>query len=661
MNLRFLSFIVLLCLLTTESILGQSKRLERANAAFETGEYFLAVDLYKDAYNAVSDRDLRSEIIFKIGECYRKINDSRQAEVWYKKAINRNYSNPLVYLYYANALQMNEKFDDAVIEYQRYSELRPDDPRGRNGLMSCQAAREWMANPTAYQVNEMQFFNSRQSDFSPAFAREDYTVVYFTSSRKEATSKDTHGATGEKFSDIFVATQDRRGSWSTPISLGDPINTIFDEGTPTLTADFTTMYFTSCKAVKRKSNGCQIYVSQRSGDKWGRPELVNLAADSIVVAHPAISPDDLTLYFVSDMDGGQGGKDIWKVTRKSKADSWSEPVNLGSEINTKGDEVFPYVHPDGTLYFSSNGHIGMGGLDIFKASKESSGRWKVENMRYPVNSPADDFGITFEKDNERGFFSSNRSRRGTDNIFSFYLPPLVFNVSGAVLDERTEKPINGVLVRMVGSDGLTQEMTTSSEGYFRFMLRPGVDYVFIASKEGYLTGKGRETTKGVDRSTDFRVGIQLSSTAAPIDLPNIFYDFARWELRPESMVTLDKLVETLNDNPNVTIELASHTDARGTAAANIELSQKRAQSVVDYLISKGIAPDRLSAKGYGKSVPKTIDMKAAREFTFLNEGDVLTEQFIQRLSTEELREAAHQINRRTEFSVLRTDYTPRSR
>jgi peptidoglycan-associated lipoprotein len=214
---------------------------------------------------------------------------------------------------------------------------------------------------------------------------------------------------------------------------------------------------------------------------------------------------------------------------------------------------------------------------------------------------------------------------------------------------------------MVGSDGLTQEMTTSTEGYFRFMLRPAVDYIFIASKEGYLTGKGRETTKGIDRSMDFKVGIQLSSIASPIDLPNIFYDFARWELRPESMVNLDRLVETLNDNPNVTIELASHTDARGTAASNIELSQKRAQSVVDYLISKGIATDRLAAKGYGKSVPKTVDMKTAREFTFLKEGDVLSEQFIERLATEELREAAHQINRRTEFRVLRTDYVPRAR
>ena len=659
MNFRIFLGIAFFLLFLPESIFSQSKRLERAETAFEVGEYYLAIDLYKDAYNAVSDREIRSEILFKTGICYRKINDSRQAEVWFRKTINRNFSNPLLYLYYADALQMNGKFDEAMTEYQRYSELRPDDPRGRNGIVSSQLAREWMAAPTAYQVNEMNFFNSRQSDFSPAFANDDYTLVYFTSSRKAPNSKETHGATGEPFSNILESRQDRRGIWSTPSSLGDNINSSFDEGTPSLTADYTTMYFTSCKAVRRKANGCQIYVSARSGEKWGRPELLAIAADSIVVAHPAISPDELTLYFVSDMEGGQGGKDIWKVTRSGKNDPWGEPVNLGPEINTKGDEVFPYIHYDGTLYFSSNGHIGMGGLDIFKAGKNQSGKWNVENMRYPINSPADDFGITFEKENERGYFTSNRARRGTDNIFAFYLPPLVFNVSGSVKDQKTEKVISQVLVRMVGSDGLTQEMTTGNDGTFRFMLRPNVDYVFIASKDGYLTGKGRETTKGVDRSRDFNVGIDLSSIEAPIDLPNIFYDFARWELRPESMVTLDRLVETLNDNPNVTIELASHTDARGTAAANIELSQKRAQSVVDYLISKGIAPDRLSAKGYGKSVPKSIDMRTARDYTFLNEGDVLTERFIEGFATEEFREAAHQINRRTEFSVLRTDYIPR--
>jgi peptidoglycan-associated lipoprotein len=659
MNIRIIPLILVFSLLIQSFLPAQSKRLERADAAFATGEFYLAIDFYKDAYNAVTDRELRSDILFQIAKSYRLINDSRQAEVWFRKTINRDYSNPLVYLYYGDALLMNGKYEEAQAEYQRFADLRPDDLRAKNGLLSCQLSREWLENPTAYQVMEMNFFNSRQSDFAPAFARDDYSVVYFTTSRKDATGKGIHGATGEKFSDIFESRLDRRGSWSSPSSIGDQINTAFDEGTPSLTFDYTTMYFTSCKAVRRKENGCQIYVSTRSGERWGKPEPVPIADDSVVVAHPAISPDELTLYFVSDMPGGQGGKDIWKVARTGKTDSWGKPENLGPEINTSGDEVFPYVHFDGSLYFSSDGHPGMGGLDIFKARKEDSGKWRVDNMRYPINSPADDFGIVFEKETERGYFSSNRARRGTDNIFSFHLPPLVFQVSGRVIDDKSEQIIPGVLVRMLGSDGLTQEVTTGSDGTFRFMLRANVDYVFIASKEGYLTGKGRETTKGVNRSIDFEVDVQLSSIEKPIDLPNIFYDFARWELRPESMASLDQLVETLNDNPTVTIELASHTDARGSAASNIELSQKRAQSVVDYLIAKGIASDRLSAKGYGKTMPKTIDVRTAREYSFLKEGDILTEQFINRLPTEEEREAAHQINRRTDFRVLRTNYIPK--
>ncbi len=661
MNIRFFSILLLLVLFISGNAWAQTGRLERAEAAFRIGEYYNSIELYKDAYNAVTDREARSEIIFKIAKSYFKINDSRQAEVWLRKAINRNFENPLVHLYYANALQMNEKFDEAIFEYQRYNEIKPEDPRGRNGIISSRLAREWMANPTAYQVSEMHFFNSRQSDFSPVFGNENYSVVYFTSSREGVSGKEIHGATGEKFSDIFESRLDRRGTWSDPLPLGDQINSEFDEGTVSMSGNYTTMYFTSCKAIRRKVNGCQIYFSERSGERWGRPKLIEIAADSIIVAHPAISPDELKLYFASDLPGGQGGKDIWQITRTSKNDSWSEPVNLGHVINTPEDELFPFIHNDGTLYFSSRGHVGMGGLDIFKASLDRTGNWVIENMRFPVNSTSDDFGIVFEQVNERGFFSSNRNRRGGDNIFSFHLPPLVFSVAGSITDQKTEKPIPEVLIKMVGSDGLTQEITSSSEGTFRLMLRPGVDYVFIASKEGFLTGKGRETTKGVDRSTVFSLGIQLSSIASPIDLPNIFYDFGRWELRPESMVALDRLVETLNDNPNVTIELASHTDARGSVAANIDLSQKRAQSVVNYLISRGIAADRLFAKGYGESEPKTADLKTAREFTFLNEGDRLTEQFINNLASEEIREAAHQINRRTEFRVLRTDYVPRTR
>ncbi len=633
---------------------GQSRRLERAERAYSAGEYFEAIDLYKDAYSAVSDMELRTEIIFLIAKCYMKVSDIRQTEGWFRRAVNRNYNNPEVYWYYGEALKMNEKYEEAIEQFRIYQDLVPDDPRGEIGIKSSQMAMQWMENPSPYEITEVNFFNSRESDYAPALASEDYSLVYFTSSRRNG-GRNTHGATGEYFSNIFESRKDRQGRWSSPSAL-DVINTDFEEGTPSLNSDFTVMYFTSCPALRRRDNGCQILQSTKTGNSWGRPQPLDLAPDTLVAAHPAISPDELTLYFVSDMPGGVGGKDIWKVTRANPNGSWGEPVNLGPGINTAGDEVFPYVHPDGTLYFASNGHPGMGGLDIFKATQTIEGGWNVENMGYPLNSPADDFGITFEKETERGFFTSNRNRRSIDNIYSFYLPPLLFNVEGRVRDVDTEEYISGSTVKMVGSDGTILDVDTGDDGLFRFMLRPNVDYVFLASMEGYLTDKRGVTTRGLDRSRDFTITIDIQSFEKPIELPNILYDFASWELRPESMVALDGLVEILNDNPHITIELASHTDSRGGAAFNMELSQKRAQSVVDYLIENGVAPDRLDPVGYGKSRPRTVDERVASVYPFLPVGTQLTEEYIGSLPTEEQREAAHQANRRTEFEVLTTDY-----
>jgi peptidoglycan-associated lipoprotein len=391
-------------------------------------------------------------------------------------------------------------------------------------------------------------------------------------------------------------------------------------------------------------------------DNWTKEKVIDIAKDSVVVAHPAISPDGATLYFVSDMPGGQGGKDIWKVTREGDKDTWGRPENLGPTINTSGDEMFPYVHSDGTLYFSSNGHIGLGGLDIFKAKQENN-KWVVENMGYPINSHADDFGICFQAESEQGFFSSNREIKGDDNIYKFSLPPLKFTLTGVVKDEKTERTLSDATVKIISSDGIMDEIQTNSNGSFTVTLKSSTDYVFMASKQGYLNGKERETTKGYDRSKTFNIEIKLISVAKPIEVPNIFYDFAKWDLRPESMVSLDYLVETLNDNPNITIELGSHTDSRGSEQANNELSQKRAQSVVNYLIEKGIARDRLTAKGYGKSSPKVVDDVISEQYPFLRNGITLTESYINSLPNEnQEQETAHQFNRRTEFRVLRTDY-----
>jgi peptidoglycan-associated lipoprotein len=638
---------------------SQSRALTKADNAFNAGEYFSAIDLYKDAYGSLQDKTNKADILFKMAECYRMINQPVKAEIWYLKAIGKGISNPKAVYYLAEMQKMNMKYEEAKDNFKKYKELEPNDPLANDGIRSCEQAQKWMDNPNGYQVDNMKFFNSRQEDYAPAYADDEYNLVYFTSSRDGATGNKINSVTGQNSADIFVSRGDRKGTWSVPVPLGTNINTEAEEGFPNLSSDYKTLYFTRCKAVKNKNMGCQIYYSEWQGDDWGKSTQLNLADDSVIVAHPAISPDGLTLYFTSDMRGGQGGKDIWKVTRTSKDGEWSKPVNLGPQINTPGDEEFPYVHPDGTLYFSSNGLLGMGGLDIFKAKQQSDGSWKVENMGYPINSNADDFGITFQKDQEKGFFSSSRTLRGDADIYAFTLPPLRFNMIGVVKDEKTEQVLANATVKSISSDGITIDVKTDKNGIFRFPLRPSVDYVFVASHDGYLNGKERQTTKGLDRSRDFKATILLSSIAKPIDLPNIFYDFAKWDLRPESMVALDKLVETLNDNPNITIELMSHTDSRGNDADNLILSQKRAQSVVDYLIAHGIAADRLQAKGYGETVPKVVDKKLAEQYTFLKEGITLTDSYINSLKDSDLQEIAYQINRRTEFRVLSTDYKPK--
>lgn len=631
----------------------------RANAAFAAGEYFEAIDLYKTAYNKIKDKGRKTEIVYKIAECYRILREPRKAELWYKKAITANFQDPLIFLRYAEMLMMSENYEEASEQFKKYKELVPDDPRPDNGLRSCRLAVEWLENPIGYEVQEMRYFNSRERDFSPAYGEDDFATVFFTSTRDDAAGNEIHGATGESFTDIFVSRMDRKGKWSTPVPLDEDFSSEADDGTPSVSHDFSTLYFTRCPKGKSEQLGCQIFYSIRNGAEWGSPERIPIADDSIVVAHPAAGMENLELFFVSDMLGTFGGKDIWKITRGNEGADWSEPVNLGEDINTPGDEMFPYVHPDGTLYFSSDSHIGIGGLDIYKATLGENGRWTVENLRTPINSSEDDFGIIFESESERGFFSSSRKGRGNDELYSFYLPPLKFNVTGVVRDEKTERILPGSTVKSIGSDGITIEATTNSDGAFRFMLKPNTDYVFIASNARYLNGKERETTKGLEKSTDFQTNIYLSPVDQVIELENIFYDFAKWELRPESMVTLDGLVETLNDNPNVTIELMSHTDSRGLDVDNNLLSQRRAQSVVDYLISKDIAQDRLQAKGYGETVAKEVDSRTAEQNLFLRIGDILTEEYINSLS-EENQEAAHQVNRRTEFKVLRTDYIPRN-
>jgi len=651
----YISVILLLAFILTPELYAQKRKAEKAYDFFKAGEYFDALDHFKNAYSKSKDKTIKAEMVFMVSECYRLINDPKNAELWYKKAIKSAYSKPEAQYWYADALKKNGKYQQASDEFKKYKQLVPGDSRADQQVRSCELAVEWLRNPEAYKVDELKDVNSKDDDFSPAYVRDDFGVIYFTSSRDDAMGNKTHGATGQSFTDIFESRLDKKGKWSMPVPV-EALNSEFEDGTPNLTSEFKEIYFTRCEAGKRERKGCKIMHATRKGESWDQPKDIAILADSAVAAHPAISPDGLTLYFVSDMAGGFGGKDIWLVTREKSSGQWSKPKNAGPDINTSSDEEFPYVRSNGILYFASDGHIGMGGLDIFKAVAQSDGTWLVQNMKAPINSNADDFGITFQDGAEMGLFSSTRKGKSNDEIYSFELPPLRFNVAGLVKDEKTGVPIQGSTVQLIASDGTNFEAQTGNGGDFKFALKPAVDYIFLASKKGYLNGKEKETTKGQEKSRDFMVTILLTPIDKPIELSNIFYDFDKWDLRPESMVTLDKLVETLNDNPTVTIELRSHTDSRAAADYNLTLSQKRAQSVVDYLVSKGIDIERLTAKGYGKSSPKVADEEMAKQYPFIKAGTILSEQFINTLSTDEQKEIVHQINRRTEFKVLRTDY-----
>jgi peptidoglycan-associated lipoprotein len=654
---QILLFFILLIFVTSGEVTAQRRKSEKAYASFAAGEYFDAIDLFKDAYSKTkkADKNDRTELVFMIAECYRLTNDPKNAETWYKLAVKSAYSKPEAEYWLAESLKKNGKYPLAIDEFKKYKQIAPSDARAEQEIRSCELAVDWLRSPEAYKVEEIKDINSKESDFSPAYGRDDFGMIYFTSSRDGVAGKKTHGATGQNFTDIFESKVDKKAKWSTPVPV-EGINSEFEDGTPSFTSDYKELFFTRCEAGKREKKGCVIMYSKKNGDKWGDPKNIGIMPDSLVSAHPSISKDGLTLYFVSDLAGGFGKKDVWKVTRIRQGDLWSKPVNLGPDINTSGDELFPYIREDGTLYFSSDGLIGMGGLDIFKAISQPDGSWNVQNMKPPINSFADDFGIAFEDGSEKGIFSSTRKGKGNDDLYSFELPPLRFNVTGLVKDEKAGTPITGSVVQLIASDGSNLQAETGTGGDFKFALKADVDYIFLASKRGYLNGKEKETTKGQDKSREFMVTILLTAIDKPIELPNILYDFGKWDLRPESMVSLDKLVETLIDNPNVTIELMSHTDSRDTEEYNLSLSQKRAQVVVQYLIEKGIEPQRLEAKGYGESTPKVVDSIIAGQNPFLKAGTTLSEQYINSLANDEQREIAHQINRRTEFKVLRTDY-----
>jgi len=623
----------------------------------DIGEYFKAIENYRKAYRKEKkDRALRTEYAYRLAECYRYIGDYELAALYYRNTIRRNYPVMDCYLWYGEMLRATQDYEEALESYHIFLDSVPDSEIALKGIEAIERTRYWQENPTRHIVNRIKELNSGGSDYCPVFVAGRDNEIIFTSTRKASTGKKKSMITGQKYADLYRSRFEiQRQKWDKPnlIDQNLVINTGDEEGAPSLTADGSKMYFTRCRYDKTQDLGSEIYSSSQSKGSWSNPVKVSLLGDSIVVAHPALSEDESVLYFVSDMPGGLGGKDIWMAEKGGE--NFSNPRNLGPAINTPGDEMFPFARGNDELYFSSNYHIGMGGLDIFKAVKDENNTWTVENMGSPINSPGDDFGIAFVQGEDKGMLSSNRKGSRGDDLYSFVLPPKIFKVSGEVLDKETGNHINHASVRIIGTDGTNLKIRTQG-GKFDYNLNPETEYIFAAFEDGYLNDKAGESTIGLEDSKEFKIELYLTPTDAPIRIKNINYEFNSAELLPESIVALDTLVEILEVNPTIVIELMSHTDHIGSDEFNFELSQRRAQSVVDYLISKGINPQRLVAKGYGETWPKQVTRSLAREYSFLKRGDVLTEEFIENLDEESLKEAARAINRRTEFTVLSTDF-----
>ncbi len=629
-------------------------KLSVADEQMARGEYYDASRTYRKVYNKLTKREerpLRGEVAFKMAECHRRLNQYARASAAYQNAARYGYPDSTVFLRIGQMQAAEGKYAPAVKAFEEYLTWKPGDILAQNGLVGARMGLE-KKGLTRYVVKNAKLFNSRRSDYSPMYLDGSLEQIYFTSTNEKVTGDRKSEITGMKKGDIWFSAKNEKGEWKRPEPVEGELNTEVDEGSVAFSPDGSTMYLSRARREPNANTGVEIYTSQRSDAKWSAPVKFEITSDTISsYAHPAVSPDGQWLYFTSDMPGGQGGRYIWRINLKERQGSLE---NLGEWINTPGDEMFPTFRSDSVFYFASNGHPGYGGLDIFRAEMTRSGGWTVTNMGLPVNSSADDFGITFGE-GESGFFSSNRTdNRGFDHIYSFELPELKILISGWVLD-KDEEPVPNAVIRIVGNDGSNQKQVARNDGSFSFPLDRGVSYVMLAGAKGYLNAKQEFTSDIAEEDAEYGVDFILASVTKPVVIDNIFYDFDKATLRPESKEALDEMARILRDNPNVTIEMASHTDRKGSEEYNIDLSSRRARSVIDYLISVGIAPERLQSQGYGKSRPKTITKKLAREYPQFKEGDVLTEEYVLALPEAD-QEVADQINRRTEFQVLSLDY-----
>ena len=686
------SLSLIICTLFFATTFAQKNFYKEAEKKYATFEYFGAIDLYKAAYKK-APKKLKPECLWKTAECYRLINDIKQAEIYYQKAIKAKCERAsLAQLYLSDMMKMQEKYPEAKAEYEKYAKEVPSDKRGSDGAKSCEMSVKWKDNPTRYKVENMVQINTKEWDNYPMYAeRKKYSTLLFTSTRQGATG-DMDKNVGQLFADIFMTKIDKNGKWSTPSPLPSPISTKVNEAACVLDEKGSNMYFTKCGVTKGKNPKCQVYGTAKRGQTWDDPTLLPFCVDSFNYGHPALSKDEKILIFASDfhdtLNPGYGGLDLWYVTWDAKSKAWNnKPVNLGPDINTAGDEVAPFLHYDGTLYFASSGHIGMGGLDIFKATASGTNKWvKPENMQYPINSAGDDFAIVFESEHERGYFTSNRTGgKGGDDIYSFILPPMLYMLEGYVTEELTKLPVPCATVKLVGSDNTSFEVKTDVKGYYKYetngqarYINGNTSYVVSATAldcktpdfpDGLLGNpKAKITTVGLKESSTFRQDFVLKKIIPFMKIPEVLFNLNKYDLAHPSNPkdSLEDLVRTLTENPNITVELSAHTDYRSPADYNQTLSFNRAKTCVDYLITtRGIAPDRITPMGYGESAPRELELDVkVPSGKIVPKGTVLKEKWIDAnfpaKKNKDDYEYLMQLNRRVVFKILRKDYVPKT-
>lgn len=602
--------LIVVFLLLSNLVSAQMSVLEKADSCLRFGDNYDALEYYKKALKKEEYKNQYPRIYFSMGLCYKTENKYVEAMQWFEKSEREGYKDKELYFNLGEMKMDLGDYTSALNYFETYGESGGNPKLADNRYKSCQFALKHINERPLFEVSNEKQLNTTFSDYGICIVGDN---LFFASTRMEDNGQRYDTYTGQGFSDLYAAGLDKKNNqYTKPEKLKGDVNTKFNEGTIAYDNQHKQLYYMQCNGTSGKKDICTIIQAAKNekSNKWEVVKTVEVNSHGYSVGHPAISSDGSIMYFVSDMPGGKGGKDIW-LMKKQTDGSWGDIRNV-SEVNSEGDEMFPYDSGDSVLYFSSNGLIGFGGLDIYKAGIRKNGMLGTpQNLLIPFNSPGDDFSIILTS-KESGHICSNRiGGVGDDDIYSFKLIPVVLSVSGNVRDKQSQKNLSGVMVTLKGSDGSVETVETDNKGNYVFTtLKPNVDYTIQLSKDGYFgdsrplkTGNekfSKEYSKANGNDYDFSL---LKITKQEIEIPNIYYDFDSAVLREESKKELDKLANIMKETPNVSIVINSHTDEQGTDEYNLKLSDRRANAVVDYLISKGITAQRLSAKGYGESMP----------------------------------------------------------